>query len=172
MWFNKGDQNSLESGLKRPRGNELCRRLHPNDSRNPFSFTVAPQGVIFGEGGPRQRWIGCFRKQLTCAKTFFHLHHLSFMPLCAPNLRPAGTSFQRKEGSIHSKRPTFSLLPLEGAARRSETGLAPPYVGNAFPPYRYPHHFRASPFKKSTRSVAPPKPSPRGEGWRYGIIII
>ena len=49
MWFNKGDQNSLESGLKRPMGNELCRRLHPNDSRNPFSFTVAPQGVIFGE---------------------------------------------------------------------------------------------------------------------------
>ena len=36
----------MESGLKRPRGNELCRRLHPNDSRNPFSFTVAPQGVM------------------------------------------------------------------------------------------------------------------------------
>ena len=70
------------------------------------------------------------------------------MPLCAPNLRPAGTSFQRKEGSIHSKRPTFSPLPLEGAARRSETGLAPPYVGNAFPPYRYPRHFRTSPFIK------------------------
>ena len=51
MWFNKGDQNSLESGLKRPRGNELCRRLHPNDSRNPFSFTVAPQGVmVWGRG--------------------------------------------------------------------------------------------------------------------------
>ena len=72
----------------------------------------------------------------------------SFTPLCAPNLRPAGTSFQRKEGSIHSKRPTFSPLPLEGAAWRSETGLAPPYVGNAFPLYRYPHHFRASPFIK------------------------
>lgn len=39
----------MESGLKRPMGNELCRRLHPNDSRNPFSFTVAPQGVIFGD---------------------------------------------------------------------------------------------------------------------------
>ena len=73
----------------------------------------------------------------------------SFTPLCAPNLRPADTSFQKKEGSIHSKRPTFSPLPLEGAAWRSETGLAPPpYVGNAFPPYRYPHHFRASPFIK------------------------
>ena len=72
----------------------------------------------------------------------------SFTPLCAPNLRPAGTSFQRKEGSIHLKRPTFSPLPLEGAAWRSETGLAPPYVGNAFPLYRYPHHFRASPFIK------------------------
>ena len=72
----------------------------------------------------------------------------SFTPLGAPNLRPAGTSFQRKEGSIHSKRPTFSPLPLEGAAWRSETGVAPPYVGNAFPPYRYPHHFRTSPFIK------------------------
>ena len=51
MWFNKGDQNSLESGLKRPMGNELCRRLHPNDSRNPFSFTVVPQGVmVWGRG--------------------------------------------------------------------------------------------------------------------------
>ena len=40
----------MESGLKRPRGNELCRRLHPNDSRNPFSFTVVPQGVMVGEG--------------------------------------------------------------------------------------------------------------------------
>lgn len=54
MWFNKGDQNSLESGLKRPMGNELCRRLHPNDSRNPFSFTVAPQGVmVWGRGVPK-----------------------------------------------------------------------------------------------------------------------
>ena len=52
----------------------------------------------------------------------------SFTPLCAPNLRPADTSFQRKEGSIHSKRPTFSPLPLEGATWRSETGLAPPPV--------------------------------------------
>ena len=50
----------------------------------------------------------------------------SFTPLCAPNLRPADTSFQRKEVSIHSKRPTFSPLPLEGATWRSETGLAPP----------------------------------------------
>ena len=48
----------MESGLKRPMGNELCRRLHPNDSRNPFSFTVAPQGVMVGEGGPRQRRSG------------------------------------------------------------------------------------------------------------------
>ena len=72
----------------------------------------------------------------------------SFTPLGAPNLRPAGTSFQRKEGSIHSKRPTFSPLPLEGAVWRSETGLAPSYVGNAFSPYRYLHHFRTSPFIK------------------------
>ena len=27
---------------------------------------------------------------------------------------------------MHSKRPTFSPLPLEGAVERSETGLAPP----------------------------------------------
>ena len=41
----------MESGLKRPMGNELCRRLHPNDSRNPFSFTVVPQGVmVWGRG--------------------------------------------------------------------------------------------------------------------------
>ena len=41
----------MESGLKRPMGNELCRRLHPNDSRNPFSFTAAPQGVmVWGRG--------------------------------------------------------------------------------------------------------------------------
>ena len=58
MWFNKGDQNSLESGLKRPRGNELCRRLHPNDSRNPFSFTVAPQGVMVWEGKANSRSFG------------------------------------------------------------------------------------------------------------------
>lgn len=44
----------MESGLKRPMGNELCRRLHPNDSRNPFSFTVVPQGVMVGEGGARR----------------------------------------------------------------------------------------------------------------------
>ena len=62
----------------------------------------------------------------------------SFTPLCAPNLRPAGTSFQRKEGLIHSKCPTFSPLPLEGAVERSETGLAPPYVGNAFSPVSLP----------------------------------
>ena len=55
MWFNKGDQNSLESGLKSPKGHELCRRLHPNDSRNPFSFTVVPQGVMVGEGARRRR---------------------------------------------------------------------------------------------------------------------
>ena len=78
----------------------------------------------------------------------FSICIILFHAALRPNLRPAGTSFQRKEGSIHSKRPTFSPLPLEGAARRSETGLAPPYVGNAFPPYRYPHHFRTSPFIK------------------------
>ena len=58
-------------------GNELCRRLHPNDSRNPFSFTVAPQGVMVGEGEPRQRWIGCFRKR----RTWDDLSPLFFIPL-------------------------------------------------------------------------------------------
>ena len=48
----------MESGLKRPRGNELCRRLHPNDSRNPFSFTVAPQGVMVWGRGTAQRRSG------------------------------------------------------------------------------------------------------------------
>ena len=57
----------------------------------------------------------------------------SFTPLCTPNLRPAGTSFQRKEGLIHSKRPTFSPLPLEGAVERSETGLAPRMLEMRFP---------------------------------------
>ena len=46
----------MESGLKRPRGHELCRRLHPNDSRNPFSFTVVPQGVmVWRRGRPKAR---------------------------------------------------------------------------------------------------------------------
>ena len=48
----------MESGLKRPMGNELCRRLHPNDSRNPFSFTVVPQGVMVWGRGTAQRRSG------------------------------------------------------------------------------------------------------------------
>ena len=80
MWFNKGDQNSLESGLKRPMGNELCRRLHPNDSRNPFSFTVVPQGVMVWGRGTASAVDRVLSLAVICAKTFFHLHHLSFMP--------------------------------------------------------------------------------------------
>ena len=34
---------------------------------------------------------------------------------------------------IHTKRPTFSPLPLEGAGERSETGLAPTFVEIRFP---------------------------------------
>ena len=49
----------MESGLKRPMGNELCRRLHPNDSRNPFSFTVAPQGVMVWRRGRPKAGIDC-----------------------------------------------------------------------------------------------------------------
>ena len=62
MWFNKGDQNSFESGLKRPMGNELCRRLHPNDSRNPFSFTVVPQGVMVWRRGRPKAGIDCLEE--------------------------------------------------------------------------------------------------------------
>ena len=77
MWFNKGDQNSLESGLKRPMGNELCRRLHPNDSRNPFSFTVAPQGVmVWGRGtAPAVDRVLSLIVDLRC------IFSLSFIPL-------------------------------------------------------------------------------------------
>ena len=88
----------------------MTRRLGDIGLSYLFAFPI-------GEGGPRQRRSGAFVNRL--------LETLFFTPLCAPNLRPAGTSFQRKEGLIHSKRPTFSPLPLEGAVERSETGLAP-----------------------------------------------
>ena len=42
------------AGLSAQGGNELCRRLHPNDSRNPFSFTVVPQGVMAWKEVPRR----------------------------------------------------------------------------------------------------------------------
>ena len=122
----------------------------------------------------------------------------SFTPLCAPNLRPAGTSFQRKEGSIHSKRSTSSPLPLEGAAWRSETGLASPVCWKCVSPVSLPHHFRISPFIKinakrrsgafvssdlcknvfpsASSSFIPPVPYrgtfPSRGGWRYGNTVI
>ena len=107
--------------------------------RYPHHFRTSPFIKINAE-----RRSGAFVSSDLCKNVFPFAS--SFTPLCTPNLRPAGTSFQRKEGSIHSKRPTFSPLPLEGAVERSETGLASLYVGNAFPSYRYPHHFRTSPY--------------------------
>ena len=121
----------------------------------------------------------------------------SFTPLCAPNLRLAGTSFQRKEGSIHSKRSTFSPLPLEGTAWRSETGVASPVCWKCVSPVSLsPPLSDIALYKKATRSGArglslavicaktffhlhhplsyrqcPIRPfgapSPKGEGWRY-----
>jgi len=127
----------LESGLKRPMGNELCRRLHPNDSRNPFSFTVAPQGVIFWGRGTAQRRSGALVYRLLETIVFPSLSCrqypirpfgapsprgegcVSGIPLSPSNLRPFGAppSKGRRE---HPREP----LPLEGAAERSEAGLA------------------------------------------------
>ena len=58
----------MESGLKRPRGNELCRRLHPNDSRNPFSFTVAPQGVMVWRDREAAEGGDCVRQQVVAGR--------------------------------------------------------------------------------------------------------
>ena len=119
MWFNKGDQNSLESGLKRPRGNELCRRLHPNDSRNPFSFTVAPQGVmVWGRGTA-----SAVDRVLSLMAHLRRSPPLSFIPLepyparSARHLPHAGKALFRKYRYPHpTSAPSGHLLP-EGGGR-------------------------------------------------------
>ena len=122
MWFNKGDQNSLESGLKRPMGNELCRRLHPNDSRNPFSFTVVPQGVmVWGRGTAL-----AVDRVLSLIVDLRCISSLSFIPLSPSNLRPFGAP-----PSIGRRQCPREPLPLEGAAKRSEAGLASFFGGEA-----------------------------------------
>ena len=117
MWFNKGDQNSLESGLKRPRGNELCRRLHPNDSRNPFSFTVAPQGVmVWGRGTA-----SAVDRVLSLMAHLRRSSPLFFIPLepyparSARHLPHAGKALFRKYRYPHpTSAPSGHLLPGEG----------------------------------------------------------
>ena len=124
MWFNKGDQNSLESGLKRPMGNELCRRLHPNDSRNPFSFTVAPQGVmVWGRGtAPAVDRVLSLIVDLRC------IFSLSFIPLepyparYARHLPHAGKAGDTRE-TCHPQ--TFGHRPIYICGEAATTTLNP-----------------------------------------------
>ena len=130
MWFNKGDQNSLESGLKRPMGNELCRRLHPNDSRNPFSFTVAPQGVmVWGRGTA-----SAVDRMLSLMAYLRRSFPLFFIPLSPSNLRLFGAP-----PSIGRRERPREPLPLEGAAERSEAGLASFLAAKPPPSFLIPH---------------------------------
>ena len=74
-------------------------------------------------------------------------HHLSLRsaPLTSALRAPPskGRRDRYTQNAPHSR--PFLWKGLPGVARR---GWLPPYVGNAFPPYRYPHHFRTSPFIK------------------------
>ena len=83
-----------------------------------------------------------------CSKTFFHLHHplscRSAPPTSALRAPPSKGRRDRYTRNAPHSRP-FLWKGLSSVARR---GWLPPYVGNAFSPYRYPHHFRASPFIK------------------------
>ena len=106
----------------------------------------APHLLAFplGEGGPRQRWIGCFRKQLTCAKTFFHLHHLSLRsapPTSALRAPPSkGRRDRYTQNALHSR--PFLWKGLSSKARQgwlppvcwkcvSPVSLSPPLSGIA-----------------------------------------
>ena len=85
------------------------------------------------DGGPRQRWIGCFRKQLTCAKTFFHLHHLSLRsapPTSALRAPPSKGRMDRYTQNAPHSRP-FLWKGLSSEARR---GWLPPYVEKCVSP--------------------------------------
>ena len=58
----------------------------------PLPYEPSPHG----EGGPRQRWIGCFRKQRKCASLF------PVLPIClsyhSHPIRPCGAPSLRGEG--------------------------------------------------------------------------
>ena len=83
-----------------------------------------------------------------CAKTFFHLHHLSFIPLCAPTSALRAPPSKGRRDRYTQNAPHSSPFLWKGLSSEARRGWLPPYVGNAFPPYRYPHHFRTSPFIK------------------------
>ena len=54
------------------------------EAAKPPPYKPSPHG----EGGPRQRWIGCFRMQHKCTSLSLY-NHLSFM-LCLPYPPPFG----------------------------------------------------------------------------------
>ena len=114
MWFNKGDQNSLESGLKRPRGNELCRRLHPNDSRNPFSFTVAPQGVmVWGRGtASAVDRVLSYTDRLRRSPPLFFMPPAPYPARCTRCLPHGGRLWDMGKGKNKQKRRTENGSPF------------------------------------------------------------
>ena len=83
-----------------------------------------PRIVAFpiGEGGPRQRWIGCSRIMAHLRRSL----SLSFIPLPTSNLCPFGAPPSRGRREY----PREPLL-LEGAAERSEAGLVSFFGGEA-----------------------------------------
>ena len=103
---------------------------------------------LLGEGGPRQRWIGCFRKQLTCAKTFFHLHHLSFMPPAPPTSALRAPPSKGRRDRYTRNAPHSRPFLWKGLSSEARRGWLPPVCWKYVSPYRYPYHLRASPFIK------------------------
>ena len=110
----------MESGLKRPRGNELCRRLHPNDSRNPFSFTVAPQGVmVWGRGtASAVDRVLSLMAHLRRSSSLFFIPLVPYPARSARHLPHAGKALFRKYRYPHpTSAPSGHLLPEEGECR-------------------------------------------------------
>ena len=93
------------SSLPSPWGKSLCReKRHPRFAAFPI-----------GEGGPRQRWI----RVLSLMAYLRRSSPIFFIPLSPSNLRPFGAP-----PSIGRRERPREPLPLEGAAERSEAGLA------------------------------------------------
>ena len=135
----------MESGLKRPMGNELCRRLHPNDSRNPFSFTVVPQGVmVWGRGTE-----SAVDRVLSLIVDLRCIFSLSFIPLepyparYARHLPHAGKAGDTRE-TCHPQ--TFGHRPIYICGEAATTTLNP----EPFTPFTF--HLQSKPDLYSTYS--------------------
>ena len=110
--------------------------------------SVAPLSLPLEGKGDRGAVDRVLSLTVICAKTFFHLHHplscRSAPPTSALRAPPSKGRRDRYTRNAPHSRP-FLWKGLSSVARR---GWLPTYVGNVFPPYRYPHHFRTSPFIK------------------------